>query len=143
MQSVRPGNHFEVIYLENDMVRVRVILVHLDHFRSSCYGQHCSVGLLWGLYIGIESFKHLSIFALPMRYSCISIIRQNETSCKVLWDLGFSLTSETFVFKILFHFLFSMNSSFFSDLILIVIFSRIYIFFSDFRIFLGLVNFFF
>jgi len=38
----------------------------------------------------------ISNFAIPMRYSCISAITQNETPCKVLWDLGFSLTSETF-----------------------------------------------
>jgi len=45
--SVRPGNHFEIIYLEK-MVRVRAISVHFDHF-----WKHCSVGLLWGLQIGV------------------------------------------------------------------------------------------
>jgi len=48
MLSVRPGNHFEVIYLEK-MVRVQAISVHFDHFGCSCYGQHCSIELLWGL----------------------------------------------------------------------------------------------
>ena len=38
-----------------------------------------------------------------------SPLTQNETSCKVLWDLGFSLTSETFVFRILFQVFFSLD----------------------------------
>jgi len=77
----------------------------------------------------------LSIFALPMRYSCISVITQNESPCKVLRDLGFFLTSETFVFRILFHFFSSLNFSFFSDLIFIlgIVFFFERIFFPDNR----------
>ena len=43
--SVRPGNHFEVMYLEK-MVNIRTISVNFDQLSSPCNGQHCSVGLL-------------------------------------------------------------------------------------------------
>jgi len=75
------------------MIKVRAISVHFEQFWSLCYGKHCSVGLLWGYTLESSPSNTLSIFALPMRYS-------------LLWDLGFPLTSGTFVFIVLFHFFF-------------------------------------
>jgi len=47
---VRLGRHFGVVYLM-PMVKIREISVYFDHFWSLCNGKHCSVGLLWGIWI--------------------------------------------------------------------------------------------
>ena len=180
---------------------MREISVYFDHFWSLCDGQHCSIGLLWGIWMSrvfptllcyrfdmrttleaytsrkwwkFEQFRFiliifkvyatgntaqlgfcggyrlessasntLSIFALPMRYSWISVRTQNETLRKVLWDSGFSLTSETFVFRNLFHFFFSSTFLSSPTWFLLWFFHGLTFFFPNSRILLRLVNFFY
>jgi len=50
MLSVRPENHFEVIYLQKT-IKIWTISVSCDHFWSPCNGQHCSVEILWEIWI--------------------------------------------------------------------------------------------
>jgi len=67
-------------------------------FEFDAAGNTAQLGFCGGYRLELSPSNTLSIFALPMRYLRISVITQNETPCKVLWDLGF------FVFRILFHF---------------------------------------
>jgi len=50
MLLVWPENHFGVVYPEK-MMRIWTISVYFDHFWSLCNWQHCSVGLLWRIWI--------------------------------------------------------------------------------------------
>jgi len=45
-----PENHFGDVNFEK-MVKIWTISVHFDHLQSPCNGQHCSVGLLWEIWI--------------------------------------------------------------------------------------------
>ena len=123
------------------MIKVRAISVHFHHFWIWCYREHSSVGLVWGYRLELSPSNTRNIFALPMQYSCISVITQNKTPCTVLWDLTFFLWLLELLFsEFYFTFSVSLNFSFFSDLILIVIFSRTYIFFGTFMFFFRLQN---
>jgi len=50
MLSVWPENHFGVVYPKKK-VKIREISVYFDYFWSICDGLHCSVGLLWEIWI--------------------------------------------------------------------------------------------
>ena len=73
MLLVPPENYFGAVNLE-EMVKIWAISAHFDDFWSSCCGKHCSVGLWWGYRLESSPSNTLRIFALPMRYSCISVI---------------------------------------------------------------------
>jgi len=57
MLLVWPEIHFGVVYPEK-MMKTWILSVSCDHLWSLCDGQHCSVGLLWGVIDYVESPQH-------------------------------------------------------------------------------------
>ena len=98
MLLVWPKNHFGVVYPKK-MMKIWTISVYFDHFWSLCDGQHCSVGLLWEIWIepSLPNTPMLSVWPEKMMkiwttsvylfLSFLKSMRRATLSARLLWEI--------------------------------------------------------